>query len=75
MRQHRNPAEFFKMRRRRRDARTMGADHHAKQPLNRWRKRHPLDCGNPKCGMCHPDKRVKPSRKRREAVEQAKEDG
>ena len=23
---------------------------------NRMKKKHPLDCGNPKCGVCHPHK-------------------
>jgi len=26
---------------------------------HRMAKKHPLDCGNPKCGMCHMHKRTK----------------
>jgi len=36
--------------------------------LSRWRKRKPLDCGNPRCGICHS---MKWGRKRRAAVKRA----
>ena len=26
---------------------------------HRMAKKHPLDCGNPKCGLCHIDKNLK----------------
>jgi hypothetical protein len=39
--------------------------------LGRFRKRHPLDCGRPRCGLCHGEKNYaagKRSRHRREAL-------
>lgn len=28
------------------------------QPLGRYRKKHALDCGNARCGICHRHKRL-----------------
>jgi hypothetical protein len=32
-------------------------EHDRQLELGRLRKRKPLDCGNPRCGVCHPSKR------------------
>lgn len=33
------------------------------RPLSVFRKRHPGDCGNPLCGLCHYEKLCPPSRR------------
>jgi hypothetical protein len=40
-----------------------------REPLSNFRKRHPQDCGNPRCGLCHSDKypRREPTRQERAA--------
>jgi hypothetical protein len=55
------------MRRRRADAVAMGrsAEHFAAKALNYWRKRHPFDCGNPRCGICHSGPKGRPQPKER----------
>jgi hypothetical protein len=39
-----------------------------------YRKRHPLDCGNPRCGICHSDKRFGHEETRQEAISRLKLD-
>lgn len=29
-------------------------------PRGRWRKRHPFDCGRPRCGVCHGGRKGRP---------------
>lgn len=63
MRQHRNPRELALMIRRRGEAIAMSSwsrEYFASQPLNKWRKRHPFDCGRPKCGTCHSGPKGRP---------------
>lgn len=36
--------------------------------LGRFRKKHPLDCGNTRCGVCHADKRYGHEETRQEAI-------
>lgn len=49
-----------------------GLDHTISEVgLTFWRKRHPLDCGRPQCGMCSGEKLVarhKRSNERRAAI-------
>lgn len=36
--------------------------------IGRFRKRAPLDCGNPQCGLCHGDKYPKRSKTSQEVL-------
>jgi len=51
MRRH-SPVETNLCLRRHRFAVSLGQD----RPTGAFRKSHPLDCGNPRCGLCHGDK-------------------
>lgn len=51
---------------------TDGDSCHCYRGMGYFRKRHPLDCGNPRCGLCHYGKfhtRKARASKRREAIE------
>jgi hypothetical protein len=56
---------------RRKEMIRLGHEWLAKRPLGRWRKRHPLDCGNPKCGICHSMPRGRPQLSRKQAINDA----
>lgn len=38
------------------------------EQAGRFRKRHPNDCGNPKCGVCHSERRGRPLPTKTEAI-------
>lgn len=40
------------------ELRALGFEHLRAREPGRWFKRHPLDCGNPRCGMCRDPERV-----------------